>query len=144
MFFPKLFCGNTGSCYWLWKGGWGWKERSFLCVCVCWRGKEKEEEEEGNGHYGEFMGAFVRLKINLISAPHFAEPPTPPTPPPPPARGGGGGKATTPGFDDGSGKLKFVFLNFRLSAESTLIWMIKLAKNVPNWVLSNPCRSLSV
>ena len=62
----------------------GWKERSFLCVCVCvcWRGKEKEEEEEeGNGHYGEFMGAFVRLKINLISAPHFAEPPTP-TPPP--------------------------------------------------------------
>ncbi len=57
------------------KRGEGWKERSFLCVCVCWRGKEKEEEEEeGNGHYGEFMGAFVRLKINLISAPHFAEP----------------------------------------------------------------------
>ncbi len=56
------------------RGLGGWKERSFLCVCVCWRGKEKEEEEEeGNGHYGEFMGAFVRLKINLISAPHFAE-----------------------------------------------------------------------
>ena len=73
MFFPRYFVGmpvvDTDF-----EKGVGVGKRDLSCVCVCWRGKEKEEEEEGNGHYGEFMGAFVRLKINLISAPHFAEP----------------------------------------------------------------------
>ena len=46
----------------------------FLCVCVCVCVCVLEGGGGGGGeggHYSEFMATFVRLKINLISAPHF-------------------------------------------------------------------------